>query len=529
MSDKPTMMFYHDGRHPLIYMYEPPMQVEEYQQAVDELIGTPIQAINFCMGDGRTVLHDTKVGELWGHHLDRWEHIIFRRAHQNAKHLIEAGADPLRIVADRAHEKGFAFNPVLLVQQGSGDPETDTRGSLFRFRHKHLDIGAAGDVPDSCKGYHNADFKHDAIRDERFALTEETLQNYDCDGFELQMNYSPFYFHPNEVEDGVPIMTEWIRRVSAAVKASGADRDLIVRIPASVKGCLSVGMDVISWIDEGLVDVIVAQDFSGPELLSGMSNFRELVEATEGKDATVLAAIQSNADTDRVAQGTIEMIRAAATNFWMQGVHGLYLAHWFGNWPYGATFYEKLREIPYPEVMEAKDKIYSLPTVSQRYQNPDTEPGLSMQLPRDLHEGQTESFTIVMSDDLPKWDDVGRVHKVLLRVRIMGMTELDEVSFKLNGKALPDSRRRKINALYRMSAPRYRVGSGYWHIFDLERSHWPVQGDNTLEITHDVVDAAPLDQTYVRDVEIDVRYLMGKNFHRRFVDDELGPYEVSAE
>ena len=122
MTSKPTMMFYHDGRHPLIYMYEPPMQVAEYQQAVDELIGTPIQAINFCMGDGRTVLHDTKVGELWGDNQDRWGHIIFRRAHQNAKHLIETGNDPLKIVADRAHEKGFAFNPVLLVQQGSGEP-----------------------------------------------------------------------------------------------------------------------------------------------------------------------------------------------------------------------------------------------------------------------------------------------------------------------------------------------------------------------------------------------------------------------
>ena len=384
-------------------------------------------------------------------------------------------------------------------------------------------------MPESFKGFQNADFKHDEIRNERFTLIEETLQNYDCDGFELQMNYQPYYFHPNEVEAGIPIMTDWIRRVSEAVKASGAERELIVRIPASVKGCLSVGMDIIDWIEHGLVDVIIAQDFSGPELLSGMSNFRELVEATEDKDTRVLAAIQSNADTDRVGQGTIEMVRAVATNYWMQGVDGLYLAHWFGNWPYKADFYEKLRELPYPEVMETKDKIYSLPTISQRYQNPDTEPGLSMQLTRDLHEGETEQFTLIISDDLPKWDAVGRIHKVLLRIRIMGMTELDEISFKLNGKSLPDSSLRKINALYRMSAPRYRVGSGYWFIYDLDEEDWPVRGDNTLEITHDVVDKVPLEQTLVRDVELDVRYLMGKNYHRSLVDDELGPHEITSE
>ena len=82
---QPKLMFYHDGRHPLIYMYEPPMQKEEYEQGVDELIGTPVDCINFCMGDGRTVLHDTKVGELWGHANDKWSHAIFRGAHQNAK------------------------------------------------------------------------------------------------------------------------------------------------------------------------------------------------------------------------------------------------------------------------------------------------------------------------------------------------------------------------------------------------------------------------------------------------------------
>ena len=179
--------------------------------------------------------------------------------------------------------------------------------------------------------------------------------------------------------------------------------------------------------------------------------------------------------------------------------------------------------------METKDKIYSLPTISQRYQNTDTEPGLSMQLPRDLHEGQTERFTLIVSDDLRKWDDVGRIHKVLLRVRIMGMTEIDEIGFKLNGKPLPDAALRKINALYRMSAPRYRVGSGYWFIYELDRDLWPVRGDNTLEITHDTVDTVPLDQTLVRDVELDIRYLMGKNFHRRLVDDELGPYDISSE
>ena len=48
------------------------MQKEEYDSAVDELLGTPVEALMFTMGDGRTVLHDTRVGELWGDHVSKW-------------------------------------------------------------------------------------------------------------------------------------------------------------------------------------------------------------------------------------------------------------------------------------------------------------------------------------------------------------------------------------------------------------------------------------------------------------------------
>ena len=63
---KPRLMYYDDSRHSSIYMYEPPMLKEEFEASVDDLVGTPVDALMFGLGDGRTVLHDTKVGELWG-------------------------------------------------------------------------------------------------------------------------------------------------------------------------------------------------------------------------------------------------------------------------------------------------------------------------------------------------------------------------------------------------------------------------------------------------------------------------------
>ena len=524
---KPRIMFYHDGRHPLIYMYEPPMQKEEYEAGVDELANTPIEALMFCLGDGRTVLHDTKMGELWGHNVKKWPQLIFRRAHQNAKQLIEAGHDPLQVICERAHAKGMLLYPTLLVQQGRGARGQDTRCSEFRFNNPHLEIGAAGDLPPDFPGFTNLDFMHPEVREERFALIQETLTRYPVDGFELQLNYGLHYFHPQQVKAGREIMTDWIARVSRAVKQSGAERELVIRLPASIEGCLSMGLDVREWVQQGLVDVLVGQAFAGPELLNHNVDFRPFVKAAENSNCRVHAAIQSHVDSDRLGEASIEMIRAAACNYWAQGIDGLYLAHWFGNWPYKADFYEKLRELPDPEIMAPKDKFYYVPTITGRYREPKLEPGLKMQLPADLKVNQPATVELTVSDDLPRWNRAGRVHEVILRLRIMTTTELDHLVFRWNGRRLPNSQLRKINEMYRMSAPRYRTGSGYWFVFRLDPNHWPKMGKNEIEVTLARRDPDALPMVSIRDVELEIKYLMGKNFHRG-QDLDLGPYESSG-
>ncbi|MCY3765489.1 MAG: hypothetical protein OXH06_08685 [Gemmatimonadetes bacterium] len=525
---QPRMMFYHDGRHPLIYMYEPPMQKEEFEAGVDELAGTPVDAIMFCLGDGRTFLHDTKVGEIWGHNVNDWPHLIFDRASRNAMRLIREGHDPLRLICDRAHEKGMLVYPTLLVQQGRGDRGEDVRCSDFRFENTHLEIGARGDLDPEFPGLTCLDFTHSEVREERFAIVEETLNVYPVDGFELQLNYTPYYFHPDVVEDGSMVMTEWIARIHRAVKNSGRERELAIRIPASIQGCLQVGLDVREWLRLGIVDVLIGQTFSTPELLDSTVDFGELVDAAEGTGCRVHAALHSHVDSDRLAEATIEMIRGAACNYWAQGVDGLYMAHWFGNWPYQASFYEKLRELPHADVMAPKDKHYYVPTETGRYPRPVTEPGVAMGLPTALTREEPAHISIRVSDDLPRWDETGRVHDVLLRVRIMNATEKDRFRFRLNGKELPDAQLRRINEMYRMSAPRYRTGSGYWFVFRPDRANWPRQGRNELEVGLLERDPDVTPDVYVRDLELEIRYLMGRSYHR-MDDPDLGPSEPTGE
>ncbi|MDE2666804.1 MAG: hypothetical protein OXI69_11700, partial [Acidobacteriota bacterium] len=283
-------MYYDDSRHSSIYMYEPPMLKEEFEASVDDLVGTPVDALMFGLGDGRTVLHDTKVGELWGDPVKEWTHLVFRRAHQNARMMLDSGGDPLRIVCERARAKGLAIYPSLFLNRGRGkERRNDVRSANFTWENQHLEIGAGGDLDESFPGVRKLDFKHQEVRDERFALIQEVLQNYPVDGLELYFGHY-HYFHPKEVDAGRPLMTAWVKRIHDALKASGSNRDLAVRVPVSLDEANSRGLDVREWIDRGIVEVVIGESYSSR--MDQLADFRPMVEAARNRDCRVHAVIQ---------------------------------------------------------------------------------------------------------------------------------------------------------------------------------------------------------------------------------------------
>ena len=524
---KPRLMFDHDSRHTLIYLYEPPIYKDQIEAAVDELAGTPVDALMWTLGEGRTMLHNTKVGEQWGHNVEKWPHHVFHRAHRNLQKLIAEGNDPLDIICKKAHEKGMLLYPNLILNQGYSPPGGDPRSSNFRFENRHLEIGFNKDMDESLPGKTYLDFKHQEVRDERFAIINEVLENYPVDGLELNFNvFAPVFFHPSEAEDGRKIMTEWVRKVYETVKKSGSNRELAVCIPADIDRALAAGLDPQEWISQGIVDVVIGQQFSIAGPPDSTANFRPLIEASENTNCRIHGAISSQLMSDRMQLPSIEMVRAIASNYYMQGVDGLYLAHWFAYWPYRPEFYEILRELPHPDIIAPKDKIYFVPTESQIPVNESSYGKIEKQLPAALKVGQTVTTNFDVSDDLEHWDGMDRVHEVLLRIRVVGYTEENVLQFTLNGNSLQVTR--EINKMYMMSSPRYRIG-GQWFIFKLDKINWPKQGKNILETTLTYVDPDILGNCSVRDIELDIKYLRGKNFERGgLVDTDVGPYEIST-
>lgn len=521
-KNKPRIMYFNDSRHDLVYHYEPPMSKRQFEAPVDELVGTSVEALCLGLGDGRTVFHDTKVGEVWGDPVKKWSHAVFHRAYQNVRGAIDQGIDPLRVACERAHAKGMLLYPTLLVNQGNrgSSVEEDVRSSNFRFQNKHLEIGARGDLP-NFPGKTNLDFKHEEVRNERLKLIEEVAKNYPIDGFELQLNYLSrvvAFFHPMEVTEGRGIMTQWIKKVYEILKNNNPDCELVLRVPSDLKTGYELGFDYQEWISQGIVDVLVGETHWAR--VDSMADFKPMIEIAKGSDCRVFGALNSIVSSDRLLSATIEIIRAAASNYWQQGLDGLYLTQWFAgaNWPYRADFYEQLREVNHPEIMASKSKFYSVLTKGDSRQAPSEG---KPTLPIELKPNQTVKINVTIADDLMLWDQEGLVDEVLLRLRI-GVNEREPLQFRLNGKILPESSLKRINQMYKMYAPCKRA-SGYWFVFKLERQHWFKKGKNFLEVTLTHRDPALSTLVHLRDVEVETKYLMSRNF---WVDDDpdVGPY-----
>ena len=536
---KPTITFDHDGRHPLIHMYEPPIFREEVESAVDELAGTPVEAIMLTLGDVDTLLYDSRPGQLWGKNIIDWPHHIWRRAHQNFQHLIDQGQDQLAILCERAHEKGMALYATLLAQQGGREialrhwEKENHQQRDMKQEVEPLEIGAKGGVDPEWPGYRSRDFMHQEVRARNLAVIEEVVKNYPVDGVELFLSYQPYYFHPDEVEAGREVMTDWIRQVRDVVRGAGAaadgtERELVVQVPLSLDGGLQVGLDVREWMRLGLVDAVTAAHPSFGKA-DPDADFSGVVGAAKGTGTRVMAAVQTRVNSDRIGEGTIEMVRACVLNAWTQGVDGIHASHWFGCWPYEADFYEKLREIAHPDIMAPRDKIYWIPTAADAPPQPVYPPRTPDPLPIEIEENQTAHVQIRVSDDLPRWGAMERVHEVVLRVRVSSCTEKHRLRFAFGGKELTESGLqssavRRVNQMYAMSSPRYRV-FGQWFVFRLEPEYWPRAGKNDFELTVLERDPDVIPNVVLRDVELEIKYLRGKNFHRGFVDADLGPYE----
>jgi hypothetical protein len=109
------------------------------------------------------------------------------------------------------------------------------------------------------------DYEVADVRDHYIRLIQEVTERYDTDGIELDFLRFRYYFRDGRTSIGLPLMTALVERVHELAMTSsdrlGHKVQVAVRVPTSPFVSKSLGLDVIEWAKNGLVDIVIASPF----------------------------------------------------------------------------------------------------------------------------------------------------------------------------------------------------------------------------------------------------------------------------
>ena len=545
-SKEPRVFFYDDGRHYSgLYQFAPPLEASDLTYAVDQLVDSGVDTLLYSAGlEGGAVQYGSQVAQKWGDNVDVWVHPIFYRASRNLQQLVADGNDPMRILAERCHQKGIWFIPTCPVCIVGGGAESERgygRKSDFVFDNPQFYVGEdnhpQAEFLGRMFGTKRLSFLHAEVRRERFQIFEELLTRYESDGIELDFSldneFGPFCGF-GEVPQLAPVLTQWIRDVRdvarKAEKAQGRRKRVYVRIPSGPPSMWRIpGFEVETWVSEKLVDGLVCLSPYKKEtpknkliMFDQDLDLSAAVRLTRGTGCRVLAGITSYLGRQLEGTATSPMVWAAAALAYDKGVDGFGLSSggWVPNgWPWTAQEYATLRLFGHPELLATADKVYRVRSLASGASDP--QPLFPIQdpiLPLRLIEGKPLNLPFAIADDLPPWQALGRVKSVRLRVRVTAIEPtLDRIAVNLNGRALPDSIRNDIDLHFR-NLKNMAIGPyGYILEYHLPPGHYPKKGQNKVAVTLVKRDPKISSSVEVVDVDCHIEY----RHHRNFEDSPI--------
>ena len=475
-----------------------------------------IDTITYAVGDCSVLLYATKVGERWGHNVDLTDHDIWWRATHNARLMIESGTDPLMLVCEHAQRRGFQFIPSLLLNMvhTPHDRITNCRVADFTTEHPEWQVGDEPEFPEA--QYDNPNrlsFAVPEVRENRLAVIAELLRDYPTDGIELNMrDYAPFIGR-GEVAEHTETMTAWMRDIrrlcDEAAAAQGRDKRLVIRIGATLPGNRAMGMDVESWLKEGIVDTVIAMQVVGG-FENDTSGLREVVAAARGTDVRVLAGMESTNSPELPRP----VVTAAASNAYAAGAGGVHFHTYYPmpkRYPYDDAATGRLRYMGHPDLLGNLDKTYRLGIPVHANSAPAC--GLEEQLPAELTHGHPAlECTLEVSDDVAGRSEIGELWSCELRVLLQHLTYEDAIRLTWNGEEIPASAWRKADWTYQLRPrPDYAVNAYRLHVDLKQLQRLPWVGVNTIGVEVVAKDAQLVHPVTLAEVALMVEYLPHRN------------------
>ena len=102
-------IYFNDARHFYLFVFEPPMTLEDAWRPVDEIAGTGVDTLVFGVSRADGLFYPSKVGKQFWSDVDDFDNAIYWKVRQNILSLQERGLDILQVLADRARTRGMEF------------------------------------------------------------------------------------------------------------------------------------------------------------------------------------------------------------------------------------------------------------------------------------------------------------------------------------------------------------------------------------------------------------------------------------
>jgi len=365
-----------------------------------------------------------------------------RLAHNITPGLITRGTDPLEVMI------GFCRKNDLEVFWGMRMNDThDTKNPLLRPRWKidHPEyLMGTEDRPPKRGGWTRVDFGRTEVREMAFAVIEDVCRRYDVDGIELDFFRHPLFFKAQALggeatEEDRQSMTDLIRRVRIAADEAAVQRNkpilIAMRMPDTVDYCRAIGLDLQTWLEEGLLDIMI------PSGYFQLAPWRDTVALCHSHGVAVYPCLSNCTLMDLAARKrrmNIETYRARAINVWASGADGIQIFNCFD------PAHPLWRELGSPETLKGRTKHYYGTYLGPRMTKGYLIGGDKyMRLPTlcpyalvDLKPGQSHVTTVNIGEDVGSGDGEDPVPRITLRLQVSEPVEPAQMTLRINDKPL---------------------------------------------------------------------------------------------
>ena len=232
---------------------------------LDDLRSIPAQSLAYALASGTDLMfYPSKAGSPWG-----WRAVEIPATSKNFAafpRAVQSGHDGVRWAAEDARRLGMPFIPVLRMNDGHyANTGYGWLAGEFWSTHRGKYTFKKPPYAEPKMDYYKEllDYSHPEVRANRLGIIREAIDRYQdvMDGFLLDFMRIPMFFPPKDIPAKSPLMTDFLAQVRMALDKAETVRGhripLIVRVPATIKNCETMGLDIRQWMSRGIVQAVI--------------------------------------------------------------------------------------------------------------------------------------------------------------------------------------------------------------------------------------------------------------------------------